>query len=65
MKKLLTTLAILRIATTSYAKFNAKLYTVERVIDGDTILVSPLFGKWEKIRLIGIETLKRSRRGYY
>jgi len=33
MKKLLTTLTILLIATASYAQ----TYTVERVIDGDTL----------------------------
>jgi len=52
MKKLLTTLSILLIATASYAQ----TYTVERVIDGNTIVVTTPEGKSEKVRLIGIDT---------
>jgi len=48
MKKLLTTLSILLIATASYAQ----TYTVERVIDGDTIKLT----NGERVRLIGIDT---------
>jgi len=48
MKKLLTTLLILLIATASYAQ----TYTVERVIDGDTIKLT----NGERVRLIGIDT---------
>jgi len=51
MKKLLTTLAILLIATAS----NAQTYTVERVIDGDTIVVTTPEGKSEEVDLIGID----------
>jgi len=51
MKKLLTTLSILLIATASYAQ----TYTVERVIDGDTIVVTTPEGKSEEVGLIGIE----------
>jgi len=54
VKKLLTTLtalSILLIATASYAQ----TYTVERVIDGDTIVVTTPEGKSEKVRLIGID----------
>jgi len=46
MKKLLTTLSILLIATVSYAQ----TYTVERVIDGDTIKLT----NGEEIELIGV-----------
>jgi len=77
MKKFLTTLSILLIASTAHAKgeiypqadFKVKLpigktsetklkntYTVERVIDGDTIVVTTPEGKSEKVQLIGIET---------
>jgi len=48
MKKLLTTLSILLIATSSYAQ----TYTVERVIDGDTLKLT----NGERVRLIGIDT---------
>ena len=51
MKKLLTTLSILLIATASYAQ----TYTVERVIDGDTIVVTTPEGKSETVHLIGID----------
>jgi len=51
MKKLLTTISILLIATASYAQ----TYTVERVIDGGTIVVTTPEGKSEKVRLIGID----------
>jgi len=51
MNKLLTTLTILLIATASYAQ----TYTVERVIDGDTIVVMNHEGKKEKVCLIGID----------
>jgi len=51
MKKLLTSLLILLIATASYAQ----TYTVERVIDGDKIVVTTPEGKSEKVRLIGID----------
>jgi len=47
MKKLLTTLSILLIATTSYAK----TYTVERVIDGDTIKLT----NGLKVNLMGLD----------
>jgi len=61
MTKLLTTLftplailsftgSLLLIATASYAQ----TYTVERVIDGDTIVVTTSEGKSEEIQLIGI-----------
>jgi len=50
MKKLLTTLSILFIATASYAQ----TYTVERVIDGDTIEVR-IGDKLEIVELIGID----------
>jgi len=48
MKILLTSLSILLIATASYAQ----TYTVERVIDGDTIKHT----NGERVRLIGIDT---------
>jgi len=48
MKKLLTTLSILLIATASYAQ----IYTVERVIDGGTIKLT----NGERVRLIGVDT---------
>jgi len=48
MKTLLTTLSILLIATVSYAQ----MYTVERVIDGDTIKLT----NGEEVQLIGIDT---------
>jgi len=48
MNKLLTTLSILLIATVSYAQ----TYTVERVIDGDTLKLT----NGERVRLIGIDT---------
>jgi len=51
MNKLLTTLAILLIATASYAQ----TYTIERVIDGDTIVVTTSEGKSEEVDLIGID----------
>jgi len=51
MKKLLTTISILLIATSSYAQ----TYTVERVIDGDTIVVTTPEGKSEEVHLIGID----------
>jgi len=47
MKKFLTTLSILLIATASYAQ----TYTVERVIDGDTIKLTD----GETVKLIGID----------
>ena len=73
MKKLLTTISILLIATASYAQGkvyietelkvqlpfgeanntdSSKTYTVERVIDGDTIKLT----NGERARLIGIDT---------
>ena len=48
MTKLLTTLSILLIATACYAQ----TYTVERVIDGDTLKLT----NGERVRLIGIDT---------
>jgi len=48
MKKLLTALSILLIATASYAQ----TYTVERVIDGDILKLT----NGERVRLIGIDT---------
>ena len=48
MTKLLTILSILLIATASYAQ----TYTVERVIDGDTLKLT----NGERVRLIGIDT---------
>jgi len=48
MNKLLTTLSILLVATASYAQ----TYTVERVIDGNTIVLNT----GEKVRLTGIDT---------
>jgi len=48
MKKLLTTLSILLIATASYAQ----TYTVERVIDGNTLKLT----NGERVRLIGVDT---------
>ena len=50
MKKLLTTLAILLIATASYAQ----TYTVERVIDGNTLKLT----NSEEVRLIGVDIPK-------
>jgi len=47
MKTLLTTLTVLLIATVSYAQ----TYTVERVIDGDTLKLT----NGERVRLIGID----------
>ena len=52
MKKLIATISILLIATAAFAE----TYTVERVIDGDTIVVTTPEGKSEKVRLIGIDT---------
>jgi len=51
MKKLITILLILLIATVSHAD----IYTVERVIDGDTIVVTTPEGKSEEVQLIGID----------
>jgi len=51
MTRLLTTLFILLIATAGYAQ----TYTVERVIDGDTIVVTTPEGKSEEVHLIGID----------
>jgi len=48
MKKILTLLFTLLIATVSYAQ----TYTVERVIDGDTLKLT----NGERVRLIGIDT---------
>jgi len=50
MKKLLTTISILLIVTASYAQ----IYTVEKVIDGNTIVVITPEGKIETVELIGI-----------
>jgi len=47
MTKLLTTISILLIATSAHAQ----TYTVERVIDGDTIKLT----NGERVRLIGID----------
>jgi len=54
MKKLLTALLILLIATVVYAQN----YVVERVLDGDTIAVITPIGTFEKVRMIGILTPK-------
>jgi len=51
MKILITIMSILLIATVSYAQ----IYTVESVIDGDTIAVTSPEGKSEKVHLIGID----------
>jgi len=61
MKKLLTTLSILLIATTGCSRpgefCGGIFYIVEHVIDGNTIQVSYFNRKqFEKIRLIGIDT---------
>ena len=48
MKKLLTALSILLIATASYAQ----TYTVERVIDGDTIMLGFTQAQVEKVNLV-------------
>jgi len=55
MKKLLTTLSILIIATASYAQ----TYIVERVIDGDILKLT----NGEEVQLIGVETLKDEKMG--
>jgi len=59
MKKLLTTLSILLIATVSYAQTT----TVERVIDGDTIVVTTPEGKSEEVQLIGIQAPEDEKMG--
>jgi len=51
MKRLLILSIILFLSTTAFAQ----TYTVERVIDGNTIVVSNPEGKSEKVRLIGID----------
>jgi len=64
MKKLLTTLSILLIATASYTYSEAstvkltvvEALVVERVIDGNTIVGTTTKGKSERVRLIGIDT---------
>jgi len=48
MKKLITTISILLIATAAFAE----TYTVERVVDGDTLKLT----NGERVRLIGIDT---------
>jgi len=48
MKRILTTISILLIATVSYAQ----TYTVLRVIDGDTIMLTT----GERVQLIGVDT---------
>jgi len=70
MKKLLTTLAILLIATVSYAMFptddisswefyGVSHYYVERVVDGDTLVIRGDYDGGsikERVRLIGVDT---------
>jgi len=56
MKKLLTTLSILFIATASYAE----TYTVERVIDGDTLKLT----NGETVQLMGINAPDEGIDGY-
>ena len=51
MKKFLTALSILLIATAAFAE----TYTIERVIDGDTIVVTTPEGKSQEVDLIGID----------
>ena len=48
MKKLLTTLSILLLTTAA----NAQSFTVERVVDGDTLKLTG----GERVRLIGVDT---------
>jgi len=50
MKKIIYVLTMLFVCTPIYAE----IYTVERVIDGDTIVVTTPEGKTEEIQLIGI-----------
>lgn len=49
MRKLITIISILLVTTASYAQ----TYTVESIIDGDTITVTSPEGKLEKVQLIG------------
>ena len=55
MKKLITTLSILLIATWAFAE----TYTVERVIDGDTIKLT----NGEEVQLIGIKAPEDEKMG--
>jgi len=52
MKEIITVLFLFLFTSAAFAE----TYTVERVIDGDTIVVTTPEGKSEKVRLIGIDT---------